>query len=258
MKLISWNVNSIRNSEEKFLKFMELEQPDIMMIQEVRAFPYELSFFLHLVEGYDVLFNPSSKAGYSGTGLYWKKSLGIKNVTDRPGNQFLDSEGRTIVAFQETDHMKRAFINFYTPNGGAGGERFAFKLNFYSAATAYAKSLLEQGYDVVIGGDLNVAHTPLDLYAPKLNENHSGFLLKERQWIDDLIALGFSDTFRLFEKEGGHYSWWNMRDPQRVQNQGWRFDYFLTSKKLTPTVTSARILCDVFGSDHCPVMVELS
>ena len=147
-------------------------------------------------------------------------------------------------------------INWYTPNGG-NPDRLSFKYRFYDAIEHRIAKLLSENKHVVMGGDLNVAHTPLDIFDATLT-NHSGFLNDERAWMDRLVALGMSDTFRLFEKEKGHYSWWNLKDPTRGRNQGIRFDYFLTSPELTKKVTSAVIRHDVFGSDHCPVVLELS
>lgn len=253
MKLISWNVNGLRSAEKHFLQFINEESPDILMLQELRAHPDQLQFFLKFISGYKVEFNPSRKPGYSGTALYYKDEIPFDKVTSRTGNETLDSEGRTIVC-KLGDLI---IINFYTPNGTSSEERLKFKLKYYDAITDYLRGLLKKKCSAIVGGDINVAPTELDLYSPEKNKNHSGFLPVERDWFSELLQIGFIDTFRMFEKGGGHYTWWHMRDPRRVKNRGWRFDYFLVSKDLKKKVVKAKILRDVFGSDHCPIGLEV-
>lgn len=246
-------MNGLRSAEDAFLKFICDHQPDIMMLQEVRAFPAQLSLFLQAIPGYDIVFHPAEKPGYSGTALYYKSSLHPNRATRLREEEMLDSEGRTLVLTIGRTH----YINVYTPNGTNGQERLKFKLNFYAQLTEYVQRLLDQGESIIIGGDLNVAHTEHDLYDPKGNTHHSGFLPAERDWMNGLVKIGFHDSFRLFQQEGGHYSWWHMRDPQRTANRGWRFDYFLVSDNVKVRVTGASILRDVFGSDHAPIVLEL-
>ena len=253
MKLVSWNVNGLRSAEKQFLEFMQDENPDVMMIQELRAHPDQLQFFLKFIPGYGVEFNPSGRPGYGGTALYYKEKTPFDEVTSRTGNKILDSEGRTIIC-KLGDLI---IINFYTPNGTSSEERLKFKLKFYDSISNYLQKLLAKKLFVIVGGDINVAHREIDLYAPKENQNRSGFLQEERDWFSDLLKIGFTDTFRMFEKDGGHYSWWHMRDPKRKMNKGWRFDYFLVSKDLKKKVKRAKILKDVFGSDHCPILLEV-
>jgi exodeoxyribonuclease III len=253
MKLFSWNVNSLRNAEARFLEFLDNHQPDMVMIQELRAFPDQLNFFLRQIPGYEALFNPCTRPGYSGTALYYKTDLALKEVTPLTGIQILDDEGRTIISKFNNTYI----INFYTPNGSSREERLQYKLQFYQQAKIYIAGLLQQGNSVILGGDLNVAPTEIDLYSPAQNKNRSGFLPAERNWFADLEKLGMSDTFRMFEKGPGFYSWWHLRDPKREQNRGWRFDYFLVSDDIKEKVKSATILKDVYGSDHCPIGLEI-
>lgn len=253
MKLVSWNVNSLRSAEESFLEFVDAQQPDIVMIQELRAHPNDLSFFLRFIPGYKGEFNYSGRPGYGGTAWYHKESLPVRDVKFTSGHAILDSEGRTILG--QLGNL--IIINLYTPNGNRSLERLDYKLKFYKTVNLFVRSLKNQGYSIIIGGDLNVAHTELDLFAPRDNENHSGFLPQERQWLDELLNVGFVDTFRLFEKGGGHYTWWHLGDPKRERNKGWRFDYFLVSADLSPRVNKSGILKEVFGSDHCPIFLEL-
>ncbi|MBM3209221.1 exodeoxyribonuclease III [Candidatus Shapirobacteria bacterium] len=252
MKIVSWNVNGLRSAEEQFLKFIESEQPDLLLLQEVRAHPDQLSFFLKFVSHYKVEFNHSGRPGYGGTAVYYNESLSLDKLTDSVGDKILDSEGRSMLC--ELNGL--SFFNFYVPNGNSGAERLNYKLSFYEAMRDYFKKQLEHNKPVIIGGDFNVAHTELDLFAPETSKN-SGFLPEERKWFSDLLGIGLIDTFRMFERGGGHYTWWHLKDPKREKNQGWRYDYFLVSENLREKVKRSEILKNVFGSDHCPILLEI-
>jgi len=254
MKLVSWNVNSLRSAENKFLKFVEDEEPDIVMLQEVRAHPDQLSIFLQNIPNYRVHHNYSGRLGYGGTALYYKSSLRPDLLTAVTGQTILDNEGRTIV-FGLND---LAIVNFYVPNGNRNEERLKYKLDFCDCAKSYLQKLITKYQSVVVGGDFNVAPTELDLYSPDTNKKHSGFLPEERDWFNSLCDLGLLDSFRLFTTEGGHYTWWHMRDPERKNNKGWRFDYFLVSNSLKDRVKRSEILKNVYGSDHCPILLEIT
>lgn len=253
MILTSWNVNSLRSTEKEFIKFIADYSPDVVMIQELRAHPDQLSFFLTNIAGYSSFFNDSGRPGYAGTALYYKSDSGVTDVTNKTGNDVLDSEGRTIVC-QCND---TTIINFYTPNGNSSEERLVFKLQFYDEVGKYISKLLKEQTNIIIGGDLNVAATEKDLFDPVRSARFSAFLPQEREWFQSLLDVGFTDSFRMFEKEGGHYTWWHMKDPKRKKNKGWRFDYFLVSDALKPKVRRAEILKDVYGSDHCPILLEM-
>lgn len=254
MNIVSWNINGIRSGEDAFLSFMHDYEPDILMLQEVRAFPEQINLFVQSIPGYTSVFHPAEKAGYSGTAVYYKDTLPVEHVTRLREHDVLDAEGRTLLTkLQDGTHI----INTYTPNGTSGAERLEYKLNYYSKLSEYITSLRQAEHPVILGGDLNVAHTEKDLYNPRGNTNHSGFLPSERSWFQGLLDNGFHDTFRLFQQDGEHYSWWHLRDPKRAANRGWRFDYFLVSDDVRPKVTGAEILRDVFGSDHAPVVVKI-
>ncbi|MHC1716383.1 MAG: exodeoxyribonuclease III [Candidatus Dojkabacteria bacterium] len=251
MKIYSWNVNSLRSCENKFLQFLKEYEPDIVCIQELRANPDQISFFLKFVDGYHCLFNDSGRPGYAGTALYYKDTLDVQEITKTTGNEILDTEGRVIkIKVGDT-----TLFNFYTPNGSASDIRLRFKLSYYSEILKMVKGLVEKGEKVIVGGDLNVGHTHKDLYLKDCKT--SGFLPEERKWFDDMLDIGFVDSFRIFQKEGGYYTWWHLRDPKRERNNGWRFDYFLVSENMKDMVNSAGILKDVYGSDHCPIWVEI-
>jgi exodeoxyribonuclease-3 len=252
MKLVSWNVNSLRSAEEKFLQFLNKEKPDILMLQELRAHPDQLSLFLKFVPGYEAIFNHSGRPGYGGTAIYFLKEIAPK-ITKKVGNEILDAEGRTIYALLGNLHL----FNFYVPNGSGGGKRLKYKHQFLQQIGSFVQKLLSAKQSVIIGADMNVAHTELDLYSPQTNRQSSGFLLEARKIFDQLLAIGLTDTFRLFETSGGYYTWWSLCDRTRSKNQGWRYDYFLISPDLKDKVKKSVILKDVFGSDHCPIMLEV-
>ena len=209
------------------MRFIQDYRPDVLLIQELRANPDQISFFLKSIQGYKYLFNDSGRPGYGGTAIYYKESIKPEDVTTTLDNDVLDAEGRTILI-----RLADLFIfNFYTPNGNSSKQRLEYKLKFYNEVTKVVTKLVGDNKLVVIGGDLNVAYTELDLFAPKTSRN-SGFLPEERKWFDDLLSFGFIDTFRIFVKDGGHYTWWHLKDPKRKKNLGWRYDYFLVSKDL--------------------------
>lgn len=252
MKIYSWNVNSLRSCENKFLQFVKDYQPDIVGIQELRANPNQLSFFLRYLDGYTSIFNDSGRPGYAGTAVYYKNPLDIKEVSNTIGNEILETEGRIIkIVIGDI-----TYFNFYTPNGSASDDRLKFKLMYYSEILKLVKPMIKNGEKVIVGGDLNVGHTHDDMYLKDCKA--SGFLPEERKWFDDILDIGMVDSFRMFQKGNGYYTWWHMRDPKREKNNGWRFDYFLISDNLKDRVKSAGILKDVYGSDHCPISVEIA
>ncbi|MCK9368627.1 exodeoxyribonuclease III [Candidatus Dojkabacteria bacterium] len=251
MKIYSWNVNSLRSCENSFIEFINTYNPDIVFIQELRANPDQISFFLKTLSGYSFLLNDSGRPGYGGTAIYYKNELDVKSIARNIGNQILDSEGRVIHLQVGDIHL----YNFYTPNGNSSGERLKFKLKYYDEILNLAKDLTKKNMKIIIGGDLNVAHTHLDLW-PKSSQM-SGYLPEEKKWFDDMLKVGFLDSFRMFQKDGEYYTWWSMRDRTRKQNKGWRYDYFLLSSNMKNEVKSAGILREVFGSDHCPIWVEI-
>ncbi len=253
MKLVSWNVNSLRSAEENFLQFLSSERPEVVMLQELRAHPDQLSLFLKFIPGYEAVFNPSGRPGYGGTAIYYRKEMPFSQIVTKVGNEVLDMEGRVIYGLLDSLHL----FNFYVPNGSAGGKRLEYKHQFLQQIGRFSQKLLSGKQSVIIGADMNVAHTPLDLYSPQTNQQSSGFLLEARKIFDQLLAIGLTDTFRLFEKDGGHYTWWSLRDRERKKNQGWRYDYFLISKNLENKVKKSVILKNIFGSDHCPIMLEV-
>jgi len=252
MRLISWNVNGIRAVDRKgFYDWFQQESPDILCIQEIKALAEQFPPHLKNTPGYHVFINPAQRKGYSGVTTYSKQQpLDVKNGFDI---KKFDDEGRILIA--EFDEF--VLFNIYYPNGKQNDERLQYKLDFYDAFLDYADALKEQGKNIVVCGDFNTAHKPIDLANPKANETVSGFLPVERAWIDRFIDHGYVDTFREFNKEPHQYSWWSYRTAARDRNVGWRLDYFFVNKGFKGNVKNAFIMQDVVGSDHCPVGIDI-
>lgn len=247
-RFISWNVNGLRAVEKKgFLDFLASSNADILAVQETKAEPAQLSSALVNPPGYHAYFSSAVRKGYSGVACFCKEEP--LNVAYGLGVEEFDREGRTLIL----EYPSFYFLNIYFPNGGQGEDRIDFKLRFYDAFLKKSKELFATGKTVIACGDVNTAHTELDLARPKQNENVTGFLPKERAWLDNFFSQGYVDAFRLFEKEGGHYSWWDYKTRARERNVGWRIDYFMVDESSAPKVKSAQILSDVLGSDHCPI-----
>ena len=198
--------------------------------------------------GYTGYYNPAERPGYSGVALLCKEPPLF--VSKGLGEERFDVEGRVLVA----DYADFRLFNAYFPNGGQGEDRLRYKMDFYAATSAYA---LASDKPLIVCGDVNTAHQPIDLARPKENEKNTGFLPMERAWIDEFLALGFLDSFRLFHYEGGHYSWWDMKTRARERNIGWRIDYFFVAEPLRQRIKDAYILPAIEGSDHCPVVLEI-
>ena len=255
MKLISWNVNGIRavHKRGQILPFFVSEKPDILCLQEVKATKDQLPEEIKNISGYHSFFiAPTEKKGYSGVALYSKeKPLSVRYGLGVPE---FDNEGRLIVA----EYEKFIFMGGYFPNGGGGPERLAYKLDFYDAFLAFINKERKRK-PVIFCGDVNTAHEAIDLARPKENEENTGFLPEERAWIDEVVAVGFVDTFRaLHPTTKDAYSYWDMKTRARERNVGWRIDYFFVDNALFPFVKKAGILNSVEGSDHCPVFIDVT
>jgi exodeoxyribonuclease-3 len=250
--IVSWNVNGLRAvAKNGFLDWLGAAQPDILCLQETRVMPEELDDALRAPAGYQTFWNPAKKKGYSGTGLYTK--IAPESV-ETMGIPEFDDEGRLQVA-----HFKTfSILNGYWPNSQAERARLPYKLAFCEAITGLANRLVKQKRDVILCGDFNIAHQPIDLARPKDNENTAGYYIEEREAMTRFLAAGYVDTFRHHNAEPGQYSWWSYRAKARERNVGWRIDYHCVNKALVPRVRRAYIRADVFGSDHCPVGIELA
>lgn len=250
MKLISWNVNGVRSILKKgFLDFIKVYQPDILCLQETKMGKDEVIIEL---DGYHQFWNSAQKKGYSGTAVFTKiKPLHVQHgiLLDHH-----DKEGRTITL----EFDKFFLVNVYVPNSKRDLSRLEYRSKDWDVDFLNYLKNLELKKPVIFCGDLNVAHQEIDLTFPKANTKNHGFTPEERAGFDRFIKAGFIDTFREFEKEGGHYTWWSQFNRCRERNIGWRIDYFLISPALRPSLKKSYILSDVMGSDHCPVVIEMT
>jgi exodeoxyribonuclease-3 len=246
---MSWNVNGLRSVlKRNFLQFLEEERPDVLCLQETKCTPDNIEQLWPA--DYTTYWSTAKKAGYSGTAIFCKTrplrvELGL-------GTEIHDQEGRLITA--EFDQF--FLLNVYVPNSRRGLERLPYRRQWNKDLLEYM-CRLGQRKPVVVCGDLNVAHTELDISHPKRNQGNPGFSMPEREDFTQMLEAGFIDTFREFEKGGGHYTWWSPFSNSREKNLGWRIDYILISRELRPGLASSFIRCRVMGSDHCPVGIEL-
>ena len=249
MKLISWNVNGLRAVIRKnFLDYLADEAPDVLCLQETKAGPNEVEQLWPAY--YTTYWNVASKKGYAGTALFTRTRPVA--VTCGIGISEHDDEGRVLTA----EYGDFFLVNVYVPNSKRELTRLPYRQRWDLAFLRYLKKL-ELKKPVIFCGDFNVAHTELDLANPKGNMGTHGFTQEERAGFMAFIEAGFIDAFREFEKGGGYYTWWSPLTGARAQNIGWRIDYFLLSAALRPRLKGAFIRCEVPGSDHCPVGVEI-
>ena len=250
MKLISWNVNGIRACVNKgFETFFNKINADIFCIQETKCQPEQIELKF---DGYYSYWNSAERKGYSGTAIFTKKEP--LQVTYGIGNDEHDKEGRVITL----EFDKFYVVNIYTPNSKRGLERLDYRQIWEDEIRAYLLNL-RANKPVVMCGDLNVAHNEIDLKNPKTNRKNAGFTDEERAKMTELLNSGFVDTFRYkYPEVEGKYSWWSYMFHAREKNAGWRIDYFIVSENLKDKIEDAKILDDIYGSDHCPVELDLS
>jgi len=249
MKLVSWNVNGVRAAMDKGLRdYLRSGDADIVCLQEVKAEHHQAG--LDWLEGYEVVWNPAVKKGYSGTAVLSR--LPFKNFKLGMGIAEHDAEGRVITVEFPDFHL----VNVYTPNSQDELRRLPYRLRWDEAFRKYLKRL-EDTKPVYATGDFNVAHQEIDIARPKENRRNAGFTDEERESFGELLASGFVDTFRHFTPDPHHYSWWSYRAGARGKNVGWRIDYWLASEAMKSKLKAARIRSDIFGSDHCPVELDL-
>ncbi len=254
MKLISWNVNGLRAVINKgFKEFFKEIDADIFCIQETKMQEAQLDEnILEIFEGYNAYWNSAEKKGYSGTAIFTKQKP--LNVTYGIGKEEHDKEGRVITL----EFEKFYIVNIYTPNSKRELERLDYRQLWEDEIRAYLLKLKENK-PVVMCGDLNVAHTEIDLKNPKTNRKNAGFTDEERAKMTELLNAGFVDTFRYkYPEVEGKYSWWSYMFHAREKNAGWRIDYFIVSENLKDKIEDAKILDDIYGSDHCPVELDLN
>ncbi len=255
LTLLSWNVNGIRAAAKKgFAQWFQATQPDVLGLQEVRALADAIPAEIREPEGYQTHFVAAERKGYSGVGLLSKHEAKFSELS--LGDNELDSEGRLQV--MELGSLK--IVNGYFPNGSGknrDNSRIPFKLEFYDRLLALLEEEKSAGRPILVMGDWNTAHMPIDLARPKQNEKTSGFCAIEREALDRWVQAGWVDTFRHFHDEPDQYTWWSQRFGVREKNIGWRIDYIFASPAAMPFLKDAFIWQDVKGSDHCPIGVTL-
>ncbi len=254
MKIISWNVNGLRAIYKKgnFGEIMGIS-PDILCLQETKCEAEQLPEEVRNPAGYFSYFSHSKmRKGYSGVGVYTKEKP--KKVEKGMGIKDMDKEGRLLVLY----YKDFVLLNGYFPNGGGGPERLRYKLEFYDHFLKFIEKLRKKGHKVIVCGDINTAHEDIDLARPKENSKNTGFLPEERAWIDELMYHGYLDIFRhLHPNTRDAYSYWDMKTGARSRNVGWRIDYFFISPDLLKSVKHATMMTNFYGSDHCPIVLEL-
>lgn len=252
VKLLSWNINGLRSVLGKGLpEWIAQEQADLLCFQEIKALPEQVSDW-SIPPGYQAYWNPAQKKGYSGTLTLSRKAP--LNYHAGIGEPVGDSEGRVQTLEFETFFL----VNVYTPNAKGDLSRLVYRTEVWDIAFREHCVKLSGIKPVVFCGDLNVAHTEIDLANPKANRQSAGFTDEERAGFSAHLEAGFADTFRLFNREPGQYSWWSYRGGARARNVGWRIDYVCVSQSIAGQVKRALIQQAVTGSDHCPVGIELS
>ena len=256
IKLVSWNVNGLRATLKKgFFDALKQLDADVVLIQETKLQEDQRTEDMIRHEGYTSYWSYSTvKKGYSGVAAYTRlEPVYVKTGINIPR---FDDEGRIL----ELDYGEFVLFNIYFPNGQMSEERLQYKLDFYTAFFAYADELKAKGKPVIITGDFNTAHNDIDLKHPKANQDRSGFLRIERDWLDRIVENGYVDTFRHLYPDTVKYSWWTYRFNARKNNAGWRIDYFFVSRDMIDRgwLKDAYIDNDIMGSDHCPVGMVLS
>ena len=252
MRLVSWNVNGVRAAVKKgLLDWLDHERPDILCIQETKAHTDQLSSEILQDHGYKTYWHSGERRGYSGVATFCKEEP--LYVQEGLGIEKYDREGRVLL----TEHDGFLLYNIYFPNGQKDDVRLQFKLDFYDDLLPIINEQVESDNNVIVAGDWNTAHFPIDLARPRENIRTSGFMPVERERLDTYVDNGWVDTFRLFHPEPGRYSWWSYRMGARDRNIGWRIDYFFVNGSFAESCLDADIHDDVMGSDHCPISLSI-
>lgn len=248
--IVSYNVNGIRAAMKKGLvDWLQAEAPDIFCIQELKAFPEQFDVTAFEKAGYQHFWFPAERKGYSGVGLLSKHKP--DQVVYGMNNAKYDIEGRVLRA----DYGEVSVLSVYVPSGTTGGVRQDFKMEFLADFDAFIGALKTERPKLIISGDFNICHKPIDINHPERHKKSSGFLPEEREWMEQFINAGNMDSFRKFNTEPNQYTWWSYRANSRAKNLGWRIDYHLVSKALDSQLIDAKILSDVVHSDHCPIKI---
>ncbi len=250
--IISYNINGIRSAISKGLVgWLEEKNPQIVCFQELKAQKEQIPLSLFEELGYHCYWFPAVKKGYSGVAIISK--IKPNHVEYGSGIDQSDYEGRVIRA----DFDSFSVISVYVPSGSSGDDRQAYKMQWLGEFTDYIKKVKVEHPRLIISGDYNICHKPIDIHDPVSNKKSSGFLPEEREWMSNFIDVGFVDTFRQFNEQPHEYSWWSFRANARANNKGWRIDYNMATNEMNGELLGASILQDVAHSDHCPVVLNL-
>jgi exodeoxyribonuclease III len=252
MKISTYNINGIRSAINKgFISWLEQEKPDVICLQELKAESHQVDLSPFYDLGYHVYWFSAEKKGYSGVAILSK--IKPNHLEIGMGHSLYDSEGRTIRADFDTVSV----MSLYIPSGSSGEERQALKMQFLDDFYGYTQDLMKEKPNLVISGDFNICHKPIDIHNPVSNKNSSGFLPEEREWLSKFIDLGFIDSFREFNADPHQYTWWSFRARAREKNLGWRIDYNMCSAPIKDRLKGGAIQPHIVHSDHCPSFVEL-
>lgn len=254
MRIISWNVNGIRACAKKGLRsFVQEFKPDILCLQETKAHPDQVESEVRDLGFPYAYWSSATRKGYSGVATFSR--IEPEKIDRGIDMEAYDSEGRIVA----TKFAEFEVFNIYFPNGGSGEDRHQFKQRFLKDLSEHLKPKLAAGKPLIVVGDYNIAHKEIDVHDPVRLSTESGFLPEERDWMSQFLSLGFIDTFRAFHPDQkNRYTWWSYREFGRISNRGWRIDYICVSQHLRSRLLKAEILDEVEGSDHCPVLCDLS
>ena len=248
MKITTWNINGIRAATGKnFLEWIKTNQAEVVCLQEIKAKAEQIDVDAIQSVGYNYIFNPAQRPGYSGTATLYRNTS--PEFIIGMGNDLFDNEGRVIRCVYPDFEL----FNIYFPNGGEENLRVPYKLDFYAYLLDLCDNLQKQGKEIIITGDFNTAHKEIDLKNPKANEKNTGFLPEERVWIDRYLDHGFFDAYRVLYPDTVKYTWWTYRFQARSKDIGWRLDYFLVTKGIMDRTKDVVVHSEALGSDHCPV-----
>jgi exodeoxyribonuclease-3 len=253
VKIISYNVNGIRAAMNKgFIEWLMSENPDIIGLQEVKADLSQINPAIFEDLGYEIYWYPAVKKGYSGVAILTK--IKPKSIKYGMGLSKYDDEGRMLQA----NFDDFSFISAYFPSGTTGDVRQGFKYEFLDDVSGYMQELRNEHPKLILSGDYNICHKAIDIHNPVSNKKSSGFLPEERAWMDKFTESGFIDSFRYFNPDPHHYTWWSYRAGSRSKNLGWRIDYHMLTNELQDKLKSSVILPNAIHSDHCPIVLELN
>jgi exodeoxyribonuclease-3 len=252
MRIVTYNVNGIRSAIGKgFLEWLVKVEADVVCLQEVKALPEQIPLMDFEMLGFKTFWFPAQKKGYSGVAILSKQKP--DQVFYGMNHAASDAEGR----FLRLDFGELTVASVYAPSGSSGEERQAFKMLWLDDFYRFVKQLKIERPNLIISGDYNICHKPIDIHDPIRNAKNSGFLPEEREWLSKFLDLGFTDAFRHLNKAPHNYTWWSYRANARYNNKGWRIDYHMVSEAISNNISEAFINPEAHHSDHCPVIIEI-